>query len=912
MNRIEAEVDFSHAHGVVSLFLFQRDGDSRTPLRVQRAYNLAMRSRKFPNEFDPSDRELLHLLTHPLTARGVLSKNLQVLKLTTLQWKNLQQAFRKEKKRFIDRGSGQAYSDVLPKAAVYFELTAQPKLTLLAAVVETPDNETRPWCRVKDHVRQRRQGKDILFEATIDDQVFELDLPVKLELLNQVFGNDNPRVPTEAIVKNLPSLINYRLDRLRGPSVRRNREGNTGNLTLVADGADILLEPRSGNALLHFGGEASGQRLVRRKDSFEIIESACTYFKELERLIDRLPVNESGEGRYRLTGSVEHIEQLTRELKQLPKELKIARAPELKWILGRPPRLETSVQAQDEGSWFKVQMSWNAAGVELSRDEIRRVVERGNDGIFRTRDGHWLRVDGDDLQQAAGLIEANESSFHSGPKFQAADTLQALSKWPNLTLTKTARQLADSVKEMPVIGAIPLTEKIQQTLRDYQIHGADFIYNRCSYNVGCLLADDMGLGKTFQVLTALNSLVDSGAMKGRAVVVCPASVLNVWKSEAAKFYPARKVEILWGTPEKRRNILAGKTTEIFVCTYAVLRNDVDLLQAASIEMLVLDEAQQIKNPDAQVTLAAKSLNVDRRIALTGTPLENRLLDLWSIMDFINPGYLGRREDFEHTYSAGLENRYSLSGKIAPMMLRRTKEEVAPELPPRIEETILLPLDDDQQRYYEQELLRARQRVAGKGSMEVLAALTRLRQICCDPCLVDNERPEPSAKFNRLVEMLQEITAEGHSVLVFSQFTGMLDRIAVGLESNNLKHFMLTGKTSTKKRQALVEEFNQTEEASVFLLSLKAAGTGLTLTKADYVFIFDPWWNPAAENQAIDRTHRIGQQKPVMAYRFVAAGTVEEKVMAMQVEKRELFAQTIDQVEHVDSRLKAADLAALLG
>jgi SNF2 family DNA or RNA helicase len=343
--------------------------------------------------------------------------------------------------------------------------------------------------------------------------------------------------------------------------------------------------------------------------------------------------------------------------------------------------------------------------------------------------------------------------------------------------------------------------------------------------------------------------------------------------------------------------------DLIITNYALLRRDLEALQKFEFGALILDEAQFIKNPQAQVTQSVKQLRARHRLALTGTPLENRLLDLWSIVDFVQPGYLGSQADFAERYEprgndpefSGRVARRRLSAKLRPLLLRRLKKQVAKDLPDRLEERRDCELGEDQRKLYLAELRRSRDQVmktvaekgVAKSKMHVLAALTRLRQICCHPALVGNDTP--SGKTETLFELLEPLLAEGEKVLVFSQFVQMLKLIETECRSRQIATHLLTGET--KQRQDVVNAFQNDQGAAVFLLSLRAAGTGLNLTSASYVVLYDPWWNPAVEAQAIDRSHRIGQTRNVFAYRLIAPGTVEEKIWDLQQRK----AQTISDV-----------------
>ena len=460
-------------------------------------------------------------------------------------------------------------------------------------------------------------------------------------------------------------------------------------------------------------------------------------------------------------------------------------------------------------------------------------------------------------------------------------------------------------------------------LRVYQKQGFDFLFDRAAHGVGAVLADDMGLGKTLQILALLTARMRGHAAGQtppatpssdvRALVICPASVVAVWLQEAEKFCPWLRCAAFAGPAEQRTAVLNRTDWDVLVTNYALIRQDADKFASRDFAFIVLDEAQQIKNPAAQITRVVKQLRTACPIALTGTPLENRLLDLWSIIDFLNPGFLGSEKTFLARYEQPQRAR-ELARQVRPIILRRTKEAVAPELPLRTEETLKIELTEPQREIYDLELMRARQILREKGPVEILAALTRLRQLCCHPQLVLKQQSHAgSAKLDTLREMVVEVLEEGHSMLVFSQFASMLELIREDEGVREMPSFMITGRTPAAKRAQLVRQFNESAEPQLFLLSLKAAGTGLTLTKADYVFLFDPWWNPAVERQAIDRTHRIGQEKPVIAYRLVAADTVEEKVQALQKEKEQLFAEVMADSEHaaLPQRLDMADIKSLL-
>ena len=395
-------------------------------------------------------------------------------------------------------------------------------------------------------------------------------------------------------------------------------------------------------------------------------------------------------------------------------------------------------------------------------------------------------------------------------------------------------------------------------------------------------------------------------------------MLHNWRREANRFTPHLKVLVLESGAARHNLRKQIPQHDLIVTNYALLRRDLEELQKFPFRAMILDEAQFIKNPGAQVTQSVKQLKSEHRLALTGTPLENRLLDLWSIADFIQPGYLGNQDQFGETYEPRGENaesaqriaRKKLSAKLRPLLLRRLKKHVAKDLPERIEQRRDCQLGEEQRKLYLAELRRSREQVMktvaekglNKSKIHVLAALTRLRQICCHPKLVGNE--SISGKTETLFELLDSLLAEGQKVLVFSQFVQMLELLEQECRLKQIATHILTGQT--KDRQQVVSDFQNDPNASVFLLSLRAAGTGLNLTTASYVVLYDPWWNPAVEAQAIDRSHRIGQTQTVNAYRLISPGTVEEKIWELQQSKAQTIADVLGE-EGFARSLSKADL-----
>jgi SNF2 family DNA or RNA helicase len=486
-----------------------------------------------------------------------------------------------------------------------------------------------------------------------------------------------------------------------------------------------------------------------------------------------------------------------------------------------------------------------------------------------------------------------------------------------------ARALRENLRNFKGIPETALPADVHAEMRPYQKEGFDFLCHLTQMKLGGILADDMGLGKTLQTLAWLAWLRSRHGHHPRpALVICPASVLQNWRREASRFAPQLKVLVLESGAARHNLRKQIPQHDLIVTNYALLRRDLEQLQKFAFSALILDEAQFIKNPGAQVTQSVKQMKSEHRLALTGTPLENRLLDLWSIVDFVQPGYLGTQERFLEVYEPrGIENadsaqriaRRRLSSRLRPLMLRRLKKHVAKDLPDRIEQRRDCQLGEEQRKLYLAELRRSRdqimQAVAEKGlnksKMHVLAALTRLRQICCHPKLVGND--STSGKTETLFELLDSLMAEGQKVLVFSQFVQMLELLEKECRERQISTHILTGQT--RDRQQAVQAFQEDSNAAVFLLSLRAAGTGLNLTTASYVVLYDPWWNPAVEAQAIDRSHRIGQTRTVNAYRLISPGTVEEKIWELQQSKAQTIADVLGE-EGFARSLSTADLEYL--
>ncbi|WKN22990.1 DEAD/DEAH box helicase [Azotobacter vinelandii] len=488
------------------------------------------------------------------------------------------------------------------------------------------------------------------------------------------------------------------------------------------------------------------------------------------------------------------------------------------------------------------------------------------------------------------------------------------------TLRDFARRLRD-LPQQPIAAPAGLRAE----LRPYQLQGLAWLQALRELRVGGVLADDMGLGKTLQTLAHILLEKEAGRLSAPALIVMPTSLIPNWQDEAARFAPDLRVLALHGP---RRSALFGEMgdADLLLTSYALLSRDLKALARQSYHLLILDEAQNIKNPRSKAAQAARELDARHRLCLTGTPMENHLGELWSLFHLLMPGWLGDQQAFKRNYRLPIEKHGDLArlahlkARVRPFLLRRTKEQVAPELPPKSEITQYLDLSEAQRDRYEtlrlamDSKIRAeieRQGLA-RSQLLILEALLRLRQVCCDLRLLEDEavagcQAADSAKLSALLPMLEELSAEGRRVLLFSQFTGMLELIARELEARKIPYVQLTG--ATRDRRTPVEEF-QAGRVPVFLISLKAGGAGLNLTAADTVIHFDPWWNPAAEAQASDRAYRIGQDKPVFVYRLIARGSVEEKIQHLQKAKAELAHGLLEGAIQGEWRMEEEDIAAL--
>lgn len=581
------------------------------------------------------------------------------------------------------------------------------------------------------------------------------------------------------------------------------------------------------------------------------------------------------------------------------------------------PTVKVSINARSD--WFDTSIEIESDGEALPLYDLQRMIQQQETG-YRDGKGRWVTITDRWINRfkplISGAYELEGTSVLKVPyvHWSAVDRLFRELE-AEVTPNEVAQQMIDRFRNFTGVKPIPVDTSLKATLRPYQKAGYDWMIALQELGCGGCLADDMGLGKTVMAIALLCR--EYVTAQKPTLIVCPTSVLFNWQQELTRFAPHLSVGLYYGNNRKLEN------AQIVLTTYALLRLDIEKLSKQEWHYVILDEAQAIKNPAAQTTKAARVLKATHRLALTGTPIENGLTELWSLFSFINPGLLFSHSLFKEHFVKEIEQNKQhesasfLHRLVDPFLLRRTKELVTPELPPKTETVLVEEMTEVQKKLYAEvrdsyraELL-ARMKKKGSDStkIDVLAALTRLRQICCHPALYDKTLAvEHSAKFDMLDTLLDDIKAEGHKVLIFSQFVGMLTLTEQHLNRNSIKSITLTG--ATRNRKAVVEKFQKDKSITAFLISLKAGGTGLNLVEADYVIHLDPWWNPAVEAQATDRVHRIGQNNPVFVYKCVMKDSVEEKILTLQERKRDLNEAIIATDESIVKSLSASDIESL--
>ncbi len=642
----------------------------------------------------------------------------------------------------------------------------------------------------------------------------------------------------------------------------------------------------------------------------------------VEQLLDLgLTPNEDG-GAFEAKGEGA-IQFWSRGVAELPKNWEVFVPEGLSGATVRGAPVLMTARVSSGVDWLAVKVDYAVDGIALDRDELARCLATGGKYI-RLSDNSYARFDPASveamLEREVELMTASKGG--KVPLAQAGRIQELLEQVDSAVVSASAKALFEKLRSLDEIKPLKKPRLLKATLRPYQEQGFAWLNFVHELGSGGVLADDMGLGKTIQTLALLLHL-KATEKSVRALIVAPTSVVTNWVREIARFAPTLKTA-LWHGAGRREQMAELDTADVIITSYALLRRDIDLLKRLQLDYSILDEAQAIKNPVSATAQAARELSAKHRLALTGTPIENRLSEIWSIFEYVSPGLLGTLPKFEERFARPIDQGDSkkaaqLRAVIHPFILRRTKTEVAKDLPAKIESDMLVDLPADQKALYTQVLREVRAQVMGeveragvaKAQLHILAGLTKLRQAACDPRLLGLPRDfdhDDSGKLAAVRELIEECEAGGHKVLVFSQFVSMLKLIREALDLDGVKYEYLDG--STVDRAERVDRFQMDPTISVFLISLKAGGSGLNLTAADTVVHFDPWWNPAVEEQASDRAHRIGQSRVVTVYRLIAAGTIEEKILQLKAKKKELVASVLSEDAGGGKSLTRADLDEL--
>ena len=578
----------------------------------------------------------------------------------------------------------------------------------------------------------------------------------------------------------------------------------------------------------------------------------------------------------------------------------------------------------------------NFEDLGVDEEELREIFKRykAKKKYYRLKDGTYMNLDSsgiDTLNKISNNFGVSEKEIASGnvnlPKYRAIYLDSLLKDDNSISVQKDVnfKNIVKDIKDTDDLN-FEIPKNLNANLRPYQKTGYNWLKVLDKYNFGGILADDMGLGKTIQVISIFeDEKLKNKKDKTTSIVICPSSLCINWEKELSKFAPDLKVLVISGNAKYRENVIKdiGKY-DVVITSYDLLKRDIDFYQDFKFKYAIADEAQYIKNNNTKNAKALKKLKASTRFALTGTPIENSLSELWSIFDYIMPGYLFSYKKFKEDYETPIvkdENALTLERLqkiVAPFVLRRVKKDVLKELPDKTETIMYSKMEEEQQKVYNSYLLHAKEEMLQefdkngfeKSRMKVLSMITRLRQICCHPSLFIENYTGESSKLTQCMQIIEDAISSGHKILLFSGFTSMFDIITKELEKRNIEYFILTGKTKVDTRIEMVDDFNVSKSTKVFLISLKAGGTGLNLTGADMVIHYDPWWNLSAQNQATDRAYRIGQKNNVQVFKLISEGTIEEKIVNLQNKKRDLTNSVITEKETFINKMSKEEILDL--
>lgn len=652
-----------------------------------------------------------------------------------------------------------------------------------------------------------------------------------------------------------------------------------------------------------FPGDVHGLSEERTKDAV-LVEFASHRFFEFVRRFQKLPQRKPEWHVHKAAG----LENLSLKKKKAS--------------------IDFDFDLQEEAGLFSFDWEAKLGAQHISLEKLQEMF-RNFERYYEGEDGAFIEMsnkkDLEELLRMAEKFEKKENGRHEGKMYHIPEVLHFVDQKARIAKQDEAfSSFFTEVKKGKPVERVPIPKETKGLLRSYQKKGVHWGHFLRKYRFGGILADDMGLGKTVQALTLLASVQS----KLPSLIVCPKTLIYNWDQEITKFFPKKNVLVVTGSVSKRKQVLSSakvQKADIIITSYPLLQKDVELYRALKkpFEYMVLDEAQHIKNHKTKTAQVVKTIDAKYRLALTGTALENGVADIWSIFDFLMPGFLGKYEEFRQEYENPIQKWNSsaplkkLTAKVKPFMLRRTKEKVLKDLPPKIEQNVFCELSNDQLVLYTQTLAQVKKEIFDvvekkgfdRSRIEILAALTRLRQICNHPrTVVPTKKHTSSGKFDLFFELLEEVQEGERKVLVFSSFVKTLQLLKEELDHKKIAYSYLDG--STNNRPKVISEFENDPKKSCFLISMKAGGTGLNLTAADTVFLFDPWWNPMVEMQAMDRAHRIGQKKTVNVYSLLTKGTLEEKMLTIKDRKKKLFESVVGENEEFLQKLTWGDIEGL--
>ncbi len=824
-----------------------------------------------------------------------------------------------------------------------FKIPLRATLEANGEIILSLKDKTAPPVTIGDWIWQKNALQPLGLPA-VAKEIFRAPVRVTRAQVPQFLSQDWPQLEAAGALEANFKLEDFKLE----PQVPKFLLALKGGLTQLG----ALLQCAYGSRIMTVGVTAADENLwlpdpeISTRYSTRDFNAERAAQSRLQRSGFSSP---DAQGKMQLNGQNSILNFLSREFPKLQREWNVTLDEQLEnRTLKNIERVEPQFQITSSGvQWFDLGVVFSASmGETFSAAEIKRLILSGQNHT-RLKNGKMAVIDSgavEELQEV--LLDCAPQQNASGYRINNTQagfleaTLKQHGDWkvsaPTTWRERAAKQSGEAKLECPPLG------DLENVLRPYQKQGVAWLHFLRANGFGGILADEMGLGKTLQTLAFLNSLriADCGLrnensrepnsnpkseIRNPHLIVCPTSLVFNWVAEVKKFTPQLKVLALHG-PDRHARFDEISTSDIVVTSYALIRRDAEKYRGLEFDTVALDEAQHIKNRQTQNAQAVKAVKARHRIVLTGTPLENSVLDLWSIFDFLMPGYLGTAKDFRERYELPIakeknaEAQKRLARRLKPFMLRRLKKEVAADLPAKLEQVSFCELTSEQRAVYQQVIEASRKEILeadgeqgiAKSRMVVLTALLRLRQICCDLRLLKLENTNfsnASGKLEMFGELLEEVIDGGHRLLVFSQFVGMLTLLKEKLAAEKIEFCYLDG--STTDRAAVVEKFQTNTAIPVFLISLKAGGVGLNLTGADTVIHFDPWWNPAVEDQATDRAHRIGQTRVVTSYKLITRDTVEEKILTLQNRKREVIQATIGGEEEFAASLSWAEIQELL-